>query len=162
LAQIQFRSVRKALVAQSTNRIIILCLTAVLFLLRGNAFASAKYSITGMHPEGISQYAVPQRNAQREYLSFQNELGSHRFIYEETAGTPSLGGINSIRQVMGSTGMECRVDLECKTPAFCTGTCRNMYYEMSNTPHDPAVQDRNHCAVVTFRCKKSAVRAGRK
>jgi hypothetical protein len=62
---------------------------------------------------------------------------------------------------MGSSEMTCALDLDCSAPAFCTGSCQNMYYEMSNTPEDPALQARNHCTVTTFKCKKSAAQGSR-
>jgi hypothetical protein len=104
---------------------------------------------------GISQYSAKDRAALREYFHFANELGSHRFIYEEAELKPPLQGIAGMRGVMGNSQMLCSVDLECKTKAFCTGRCQNMYYELSNFPDDPALVDRNSCRVLTLKCNKT-------
>lgn len=126
----------------------------LLFLCAPGAFAGTQYSLTGLRPEGISQYAVPERSAQREYLHFINELGSHRFIYEESGLKPPLAGMAGMRGAMGNSEMVCTADLDCKAQAFCTGRCQNMYYELSNTPDDPALAGRNHCTVLAFKCRK--------
>ncbi len=137
-------------------RFMVLFALLIFGLSAASALAGTQYSITGMRPAGISMYGVPSRNANREYLHFQNEVGGHRFIYEEIPGTPALASMASLRQVMGSAEMVCQIDLDCRTKAFCTGKCRNMYYEMSNTPDDPAMKDRNHCSVTAFKCQKGA------
>lgn len=126
-----------------------------LLLLAAPAFAGTPYSITGLRPMGISQYAVPERGAQREYLHFANELGSHRFVYEELPSKPAMIGVAGMRGVMGNSDMVCMADLDCREQALCTGRCQNMYYEMSNTPEDPALAGRNQCTVLSFKCKKA-------
>lgn len=129
-------------------------LSFLLVLGAPGAFAGTQYSLTGLRPQGISQYAVPERSAQREYLHFTNELGSHRFIYEESSAKPPLAGIAGMRSAMGNSEMVCTADLDCRIQAFCTGRCQNMYYELSNTPEDPTLATRNHCNVLAFKCKK--------
>jgi hypothetical protein len=156
-SKIRSQTVRKACIVPIIIHSLAFMFLAPLFF-TSHALASVKYSITGMRPESVSQYSVQGREAQREYLHFQNELGNHRFIYEEASASPPLSGINNLRQVMGNPEMVCQVDLNCKTPAFCSGNCRNMYYEMSNTPGDPSVQNRNHCTVTTFKCKKKSAK----
>lgn len=112
------------------------------------------YSLKGLRPLGISQYSVPSRSAQREYIHFENAEGHHHLIYEEVAGTPGLQEMQHFREVMGKWDMICNVDLDCKGPAFCVGSCRNLYYETSNTPEDLGLLDRNHCVLTSYRCEK--------
>ena len=118
------------------------------------ALQSVHYSLQGLKPLGISQYSVPSRSAQREYIHFQNEQGNHYVIYEEAAGAPPVQAIKHFREVMGRWDMVCSLDMDCKAPAFCTGTCKNLYYETSNTPEDLELLDRNHCTLISYRCEK--------
>lgn len=131
----------------------ILCSLAVLALGQEPAHAANQYSIHGLRAEGISQYGVPQRNAQREFIRFKNDFGQHYFIYEESPRSPPLSGVSNLRSVMGNPQMVCEVEVSCQKAAFCTGICRNMYYEMSNTPSDPTLANRNQCTVTAFKCK---------
>ncbi|MGZ6338688.1 MAG: hypothetical protein ACXWSL_22185, partial [Bdellovibrionota bacterium] len=112
------------------------------------------YILTGLKPLGISQYTVATRSAQREYIHFQNSQGNQYLIYEESPGAPPVAAMKHFREVMGRWEMECRIDMECKMPAFCTGNCKNIYYESSNTPEDLGMLDRNNCTLLSYRCEK--------
>jgi hypothetical protein len=112
------------------------------------------YSLKGLRPHGISQYAVRARTAQREYIHFENEQGNHYLIYEEAPGSPPTQAMKTFRAVMGSWDMVCSLELDCKQPAFCTGSCKNLYYETSNTPEDLGLLDRNHCSLSSYHCEK--------
>jgi len=120
--------------------------------------ARAHYTLHDLHPLGISHYGVPSRTATREYIHFHNEQGSHYLIYEELLSATPLAAVQHFRQVMGSWDMVCQLELDCRQPAFCTGGCRNHYYEVSNTPADPALADRNQCALSSYRCERPVVK----
>lgn len=121
-----------------------------------SAHASSQYELGGLRGEKSTKYPVPARSATREYFLFVNEAGNHRFIYEESPGAESLPGIAGLRNVMGNKELVCKIELVCKKAAFCTGGCKNMYYESSNTPLDPTLQGRNHCTISTFKCDKAS------
>ena len=112
------------------------------------------YVLKSVKPANLSQYKVVERPGFRQFLEFQNESGSHFLIYEEVSALPPMREIAGLRQFLGQWDTECNLELDCKTKAFCTGDCHNMYYEFTNAPGDPQFPERNNCNIDAFSCEK--------
>lgn len=113
------------------------------------------YELRDLKPSGITQFS-PSSDIVRHLLEFRNEQGSHHIIYEELASAPPLRTVASLRELASSFGSSCSIDVECTSKAFCTGDCRNMYYETANAAGDTYAPDRNKCRVQYFSCEKAA------
>lgn len=114
------------------------------------------HEIRELTPAGITQYSSGADSVLRQYLEFRNNQGTHYVIYEEGAGAPPLRNIAAIREMARAADSTCAIDIECSSKAFCTGDCRNMYYETSNLPGDALAPDRNKCKVTYFSCEPKA------
>jgi hypothetical protein len=114
------------------------------------------YEIRELTPAGITQYSPGADSLLRQYLEFRNSQGTHYVIYEEGGGAPPLRNVAAIREMARAPDSTCAIDIECSSKAFCTGDCRNMYYETSNLPGDALAPDRNKCKVTYFSCEPKA------
>lgn len=109
------------------------------------------YEIRELTPSGVTQYS--NESAIRQYFEFRNGQGTHNIIYEEVAANPPLRNITALRELAKAWDSTCAVDIECSSKAFCTGECRNMYYETSNAAGDALSPDRNKCKVTYISCE---------
>lgn len=110
------------------------------------------YSLSGLRPGGFSQYNLTEAPGIRQYLRFQGSASMHYLIYEEQEGSAPRKDISNLRQAMNSGEQtSCDLELECDTKAFCTGDCRNFYYELRNVPK----AGRNQCVLRSFDCAPS-------
>lgn len=109
-----------------------------------------KYFLRNLKASGISQYALTEKAGLRLYLHFHNEQGHHYIVYEEATAAPQQREVNNLRQAMANPHQPFSLDIECAAKAFCTGECRNMYYEMSNQPGEYATTEQNRCEVKAF------------
>lgn len=112
-----------------------------------------EYELLGLKPAGVSQYNAPLL-AFRQYLHFWNDEGSHFFIYEESPNLPPLKDLVNLREAMGASGVTCEVTVSCTPKAFCTGDCRNMYYEFSNSPASATSPGSSSCQLKSFTCER--------
>jgi hypothetical protein len=114
--------------------------------------ARTHYELENLKPLGFSHILQPAPLSFREYLNFQNEEGIHHFIYEESPLSVPLQEIHHVQQAVHQLDYNCSAELDCDTKAFCTDTCKDMYYELSNVmPTTPTVGE-NHCRIVSFSC----------
>jgi|GEM_PF-5651544 len=113
------------------------------------------YELRNLKPAGITQYSTSSDSILRQYFEFKNEQGSHNIIYEELSGNPPLRTVTSLREISRDFESNCAIDIECSTKAFCTGDCKNMYYEVANAPGDTYAPERNKCRVQYFSCEKA-------
>ncbi len=118
------------------------------------------YELRDLTPVGITQYSSSSEAVLRQYLEFRNSQGTHNVIYEEVSGAPPLRNIGALRELARAWNSNCGIDIECRSKAFCTGECRNMYYETSNAPGDSLTPDRNKCRVTYFSCEPRAQNNG--
>lgn len=114
------------------------------------------YELRDLAPAGITQYSAASDTVLRQYLEFRNGQGTHNIIYEEVSGPGPLRNIAALREIARAWDSTCAIDIECSSKAFCTGECRNMYYETSNSPGDNISPDRNKCKVTYFSCEPKA------
>lgn len=114
------------------------------------------YELRDLVPAGITQYSSASETVFRQYLEFRNGQGTHNIIYEEVSGPAPLRNIAALREIARAWDSSCAIDIECSSKAFCTGECRNMYYETSNAPGDNISPDRNKCKVTYFSCEPKA------
>lgn len=124
----------------------------LLGLAASTAFADTKvtYSLTGLKPQGLSQYSAVEVGGSRQYLRYQGDKAMHYLIYEEVDGLPPRKDIANLRQASQSGAVvTCDLEIVCETKAFCTGDCKNMYYEFTNGNPAPG---RNHCTLQSFDC----------
>ncbi|HEY8279977.1 MAG TPA: hypothetical protein VIH99_10150, partial [Bdellovibrionota bacterium] len=112
------------------------------------------YELRDLRPAGIIQYAGVG-DVVRQYFQFHDAQSSHSVIYEEAPTAPAARGIMSLRQASTSYDSQCSLDIECSSKAFCTGDCKQMFYEVSNAPGDSLSPDRNKCKVLFFSCEKA-------
>ncbi len=119
--------------------------------------SSVSYDLRQLKPIGLSQYASPGSASVRLYLKFQNEAGTHYFLYEENPEYPALKDVNALQQALASPDFSCEAEVSCPSKAFCTGDCRHMYYELSNVP-PPAPFGENRCRILTFHCDRPGAR----
>ena len=115
--------------------------------------AAIVYEIRELTPAGITQYASASDSVLRQYLEFKNGQGTHNIIYEEVTAAPPLRNVAALRELARAWNSTCAIDIECSSKAFCTGECRNMYYETSNAPGDNLSPDRAKCRVTYFSCE---------
>lgn len=116
---------------------------------------SVHYELHNLRPKSISQYDAADPGILRQYLHFENEQGNHTFIYDELGSVTPMREILNLRQIIGSWDSVCSVDLDCTAKAFCTGDCKNMYYELTNAPANPAASEKNRCQIHYLSCEKS-------
>ena len=136
------------------NRIPLLFLLNI-FLVNGYSSAETfSYSLDNLKPVSLAQYNVTDRPGLRQFFQFQNEEGMHFIVYEEVKGIAGSRELDGIRVYMSQWDSACNLELVCKTKAFCTGDCRNMYYEMTNSPNDTVFPERNNCTLESFTCEK--------
>lgn len=115
-----------------------------LFILLLSPFAQAEtYDLKNLKGVSVSHFSAPA--GRRQYFRFQNELGLHTIVYEESSAVAALKELDSLERAMWAG--DCAISLECSAKAFCTGDCRNMYYETANA--DPS---KNKCKVKSFSC----------
>jgi hypothetical protein len=129
-----------------------------LYLISGSVAAAneIKYELRDLRPQGMSQYSLPGTSF-RHYLRFQNELGMHYFLYEDSVTHPPLREIAMLHSALAVTEFKCAADIVCQAKAFCTGDCRDMYYEFSNLS-TPAGAGENRCRIQAFSCDRSGQR----
>ena len=141
-------------------RFLFVALACLLF--SGATFAEApattakqhiSYELRNLRPQSFSQYYLVGMFSLRQYLKFQNESGSHQFLYEESSVYSALPEIHDMQQAISIADYSCSVDVDCDAKAFCTNGCKDMYYELSNLPSALAVADVNHCRVTYFACQ---------
>lgn len=111
------------------------------------------YELRDLHAQGISFYGSTPVN--RKYMEFTNADGRHHIVYEESPAFASLSELLSLQQAMGSLNAVCAIDISCSQKAFCTGDCKQMYYEVSNLPNEQIPADHNRCKIQSFSCEKA-------
>ncbi len=111
------------------------------------------YSLKDLRFMKVSKYAG-LANGKREYFQLKNSLGTHYLIYEESPAHAPLAPLQVLRAKAPGAAL-CKVKLQCSTNAFCTGTCKNFYYELSNGPADPARREHSRCAIQELDCADS-------
>lgn len=102
----------------------------------------------------VSRYSSTA-NGKREYFQLKNAKGTHYFIYDETAGQAPIAAFQGVREKMGKAGAVCQATLSCRQNAFCTGTCKTFYYEISNGPVDKSRRHHGGCSVQALTCAES-------
>ena len=115
---------------------------------------AVKYNLRNLRPVGLSGQNYGERR--RELLQFTNEQGKQNLLYEELTSQPSVKEITRLAPFLASSRHTCSIDLECKAKAFCTDNCRSLYYELSNSPADPALADKSNCVLRAFSCLTEA------
>ena len=111
-----------------------------------------KYSLTNLRPVDVREFESNGLGVDHEYLLFRNERGTHYFIYEDLRSAPTLPELRAVRESMKNKDQTCQIELLCTLNAFCTGTCKNFYYELNNVGPDPSRPRQNHCMLQTFTC----------
>lgn len=111
---------------------------------------AVKYNLRNLRPVGLSGQSYGERR--RELLQFTNEQGKQSILYEELSSQPTVKEITRLAPFLASSRHTCSIDLECKAKAFCTDNCRSLYYELSNSPADPALADKSNCVLRAFSC----------
>lgn len=104
------------------------------------------YVLKNLKPINISQFN--NANGTRHHLRFQNEQGSHSLIFsglEASAKQPLLHAISGWNSY-------CTLEIECAAKAFCTGDCKNMYYELAD---DAAGNAEKKCKLRSYTCGPS-------
>jgi len=89
-----------------------------------NSSNSSVYVLKNLRPINISHFSSPQRL----HLRFENEQGNHSLIFPES---PEKQSSNLLQAIAGWQSI-CTLEIECAAKAFCTGDCKNMYYEITN------------------------------
>lgn len=116
------------------------------------------YNLSGLRYDSSSQRQTAA--GFRHYIKFQSAQANHVLIYDEENAHPPSRDIAALRQVMIAADAECSLNLTCTAKAFCTGDCRNMYYELSNAGEvvinaaQPAAV--NRCMLTSFSCARKA------
>jgi hypothetical protein len=128
-----------------------------LFIFVGGAGAE-DYRIEQARGQGISERKTA--TGIRQFLKWQNHQGTHVFIVDEETSQPALKDFASLRAAMAMSESGCTIEVSCAAKAFCTGSCRNMYYEFTNAPAaataGQAADARNRCVLSGFDCTKQS------
>jgi len=103
-----------------------------------------KYELKNLISKQSSFYVFKKDDKIRHYYKFKNQDGMHYIIYEENTTLASLKEINYLRQFLLKPNQSLKLKIECKQKAFCTGTCANKYYQISNT-QNPVIAKSNNC-----------------
>jgi hypothetical protein len=110
------------------------------------------YQLREMKPTGFTHHSSAGDLA-RYYFEFQNGQGRHVLLYEETASARPPRVLSALRQAASNWDSGCSIDVECSAKAFCTGDCRDMYYELAGAQGEAAAPDRNRCKIQFLSCK---------
>lgn len=130
----------------------------ILSLMIGILGAQAEdYRIEQARSLGLSERKT--ETGTRQFLKWQNSQGLHVFIVDEEANLPPIKELSGLRSAMAMGDSECRIEVTCPVKAFCTGTCRNMYYEFSNGPvatttNSTPGEAKNRCMLLAIDCAK--------
>jgi hypothetical protein len=112
-----------------------------------------RYVLKNLSPLGLNRYILSRNGETREYFRLRNAKGVHHLIYEENPAMAPVPELKQLRDKMTKSKAACDIELHCVTNAFCTGTCKNLYYEIKNTPPDPKnISRHNHCKVHALQC----------
>lgn len=109
------------------------------------------FFLSDLVPTSVSNYPTNLSTVRRHYFQFRNNDGSHYFVYEEDSGFAPIREVTELKRAMENWNSSCSVDLDCKEKPFCTGRCRNMYYQLSNR----AGEGKDRCKIVSFTCTRS-------
>lgn len=120
-----------------------------------SATAPTTYELRDLKPDGLMQPASAVSSGVRQYFQFQGEQGMHHVIYEEMPMAPALPIASTLRQYSSAHNSRCSLDIECAGKAFCTGDCKQMFYEISNVAGDAASPDRATCKITSFSCESA-------
>ena len=112
--------------------------------------ASQVYELEGLHSVGFTEYNMPEISTLRQYMKFENADGIHTIVYDEIVTVPVLKTLNDLRQAMSSKDSLFSLEIECANQAFCTGGCKNMYYEFTNGSNESSLSGHNRCVVRNF------------
>jgi len=111
--------------------------------------AGSSYLLKNLKPLNISYFSNATNN--RHHLRFQNEQGSHSLIF---TGTEPGKALSSLLHAVSGWNSACTIEIDCAARAFCTGDCKNMYYEMANDSLDISSAAQK-CTLRSYTCGSS-------